>query len=194
MYTFKDFTALSSTELENVLYLRNQPFVREWMFNKNIITWEEHLNFIEGLKEDNSRLYLYVLRNNEFIGVYSVSEIIDQIGQGGFYITSDAIKKKLAFEFLYFCLKEVYENHASTLYGFEEMQNKNAYSLNRAFGFYKNLDQNESHLIEGIEHRYGELTKENFNQISVSVKIQKLIQFSADIDYKFHLNTNYNVT
>ena len=53
MYTFKNFTTLTFNEIENVLHLRNQSFIREWMFNNNIITWEEHIAFIKnfGIKE-----------------------------------------------------------------------------------------------------------------------------------------------
>ena len=73
MYTFKNFTTLASYEMKHVFHLRNHPSVQEWMFNKNIITWEEHITFIVNLKNDHSKIYFYVLRNNEFIGVYRMT-------------------------------------------------------------------------------------------------------------------------
>ena len=185
MYTFKNFTTLTFNEIENVLHLRNQSFIREWMFNNNIITWEEHIAFIKNLKNDSSKTYLYVMRDDEFIGVYSVNEIKNCSGQAGFYISMEARKQKLAFEFLYFCLDYIFQSTTiAKLYGFEAIDNTNAFTLNKLFGFYANIDQ---HLLKNDQEgfRYGELTQSQFNQLVSSNKIRRMLKFSNSIVYKF---------
>jgi len=185
MYSFKNFITLDSNEIKNVFNLRNQPFIREWMFNKKVITWEEHITFLDYLKNDTSKNYLYVLRNNEFIGVYSVNKIKNFSGQAGFYISMEARKQKLAFEFLYFCLEYIFQSTSiAKLYGLEAINNKNAFTLNKLFGFYADVDH---HLQknDGEDFRYGELTHNQFKEAVSSNKIRTMLKFSASINYKF---------
>jgi UDP-4-amino-4,6-dideoxy-N-acetyl-beta-L-altrosamine N-acetyltransferase len=56
----KNFINLSETEKKEVLKWRNHPEIRKWMYDKNEISLGKHLEFIEKLKKDNSKLYFKI--------------------------------------------------------------------------------------------------------------------------------------
>ena len=45
------------------------------MYSDEIISQEEHFNFIENLKKDNKNFYWIVYKDEEFIGVISLNDI-----------------------------------------------------------------------------------------------------------------------
>ena len=180
-YTFENFISISYSEHEDILKLRNDKSVRNWMFDKSKISINNHIDFISNLKTDKTKLYLMVKRNNEFIGVYSLVGISNFSGQGGFYISETAKKKKLAVEFLFYCFEFVF-NHTeiNMIYGSEAIDNKNAFSLNRLFGFYDIVGRKIVYKNE-YEYRYGELHEEDYKKIRLSSKLNKLIKYSVKI-------------
>lgn len=179
LYTFHNFTDLDPTQKQEIFDLRNHEFVRKWMFNDSPISWTEHLRFIDDLKGDNSKIYYFVKRKTKFIGVYSLVNIKEKSGQGGFYLTLGGRKKKLAVEFLFYTIKFIFNNtDIEKIYGSEDVLNKNAFSLNRLFGFYA---KNKDNIIEkfGSKYRYGEVEKDDFFKTIQSKRIQGLIEFSS---------------
>jgi len=60
-YIYKNYTALNDEEKKIALDFRNKN--REWMINKNIISLDEHLKWIESLKENKTTLYYLVFKN-----------------------------------------------------------------------------------------------------------------------------------
>ncbi len=56
---YTKFQDLSLEEKKEVLEWRNHPEIRKWMYNKEEITLENHLKFIENLKNSN-KIYLKV--------------------------------------------------------------------------------------------------------------------------------------
>jgi len=62
-----NFLNLSSEEREMVLNWRNHDNVRKWMYSDNIISLNEHINFIDQLAEDTSNYY-WVVKNKD--GIY----------------------------------------------------------------------------------------------------------------------------
>ena len=55
-----NFVNLSLEEKKMILGWRNHDMVRIWMYSSHIISFEEHLSFIEGLKNDNKNFYWLV--------------------------------------------------------------------------------------------------------------------------------------
>ena len=109
MYTFINFNKINDFEKMQVFVLRNNASVRKWMFNSENISWNQHNKFFEKLVNDKTKQYFYVERNNLFIGVYSIINIKNSSGQGGFYISSEAVKKKLAVEFIFYSIKYIFQ-------------------------------------------------------------------------------------
>ena len=67
-FTFKDYAILSLPESQLIWHGRNRKEVREWMTNANIITWDEHLQYMKTLKTRQDRIYYAVLKDDLIIG------------------------------------------------------------------------------------------------------------------------------
>jgi len=70
-----NFTDLTLDEKKMVLSWRNHPDVKKWMYNNNDITIENHLSFIENLKDSKDKEYFTVKQDNEYIGVIDFTGI-----------------------------------------------------------------------------------------------------------------------
>ena len=62
-----NFLNLSSEEREMVLNWRNHEDIRKWMYSDNIISLNEHINFIDQLVENTNNFY-WVVKNKD--GIY----------------------------------------------------------------------------------------------------------------------------
>ena len=183
MYTFHNFNNINNTQKKQVLNLRNKPHIREWMFDSQVISWDQHIDFCKDLKSDQTKMYFFVMRNDCFIGVYSITEIENYVGQGGFYISAEAAHKKLAVEFIFHSIKYIFEfTNIKTIYGLEDINNKNVFTINRLFGFYDRY-KDSIREVKGVSYRYGELMNINFNSISRSAKVDALMKYSKTIIY-----------
>lgn len=112
----KNFINLTPDEKEMVRQWRNDSEVRKWMYTDHIIPQAEHNDFIESLKDDNSK-YFWLVRSKDnddlgvisflrvdfknkaaYFGIYGNPET-KVLGLGRLF---DRIAKKLAFDILNF--------------------------------------------------------------------------------------------
>ena len=70
-----NFIDLSYDEKVEILSWRNHPYIRKWMFDKEIISLEDHLFYIDLLKEKKDRVYFAVKQYGQFVGVISFTSI-----------------------------------------------------------------------------------------------------------------------
>jgi len=70
-----DFTNLSLKERDMVLLWRNHENVRKWMLDKNLISQQQHVNFIKNLKSLTDRVYFLVKKDDIAIGVIDFTKI-----------------------------------------------------------------------------------------------------------------------
>jgi len=70
-----NFIDMSLEEKKMVLSWRNHPDIKQWMYNSNDIPLENHLSFIETLKNCAEKLYFLVKQNNNYIGVIDFTNI-----------------------------------------------------------------------------------------------------------------------
>ena len=133
MYENINFIDLNEKQIRLVLSWRNNPVIKKWMFTKDDISFEAHLDFIESLKTNNQKDYFLVKQKDEYLGV------IDLNGSFlGIYANPDKKKVgdillneiiKFAFETKKIkCLKaEVYKinSSATKLYNRFEKKKKN---------------------------------------------------------------------
>lgn len=68
--TLHDFINLSDSMMMRVLDMRNHPQVREQMHNPELISKENHLNFINSLKNSDKK-YFVIERQNKLVGTIS---------------------------------------------------------------------------------------------------------------------------
>ncbi|MDQ7822514.1 MAG: UDP-4-amino-4,6-dideoxy-N-acetyl-beta-L-altrosamine N-acetyltransferase [Candidatus Eremiobacteraeota bacterium] len=71
-----NFIHLKVQEREMVLNWRNNEVIRKWMYNSEIISMKEHLEFLAGLKSsDHMHYWLVWTRESGYIGVISLNKI-----------------------------------------------------------------------------------------------------------------------
>ncbi|WP_181566333.1 UDP-4-amino-4,6-dideoxy-N-acetyl-beta-L-altrosamine N-acetyltransferase [Helicobacter monodelphidis] len=71
----KHFTALSEEESEAVRSWRNHQEVRAFMYQQHITSKEEHQRFVKGLHNNLEKGYWAVFKENEGLGVISLTRI-----------------------------------------------------------------------------------------------------------------------
>lgn len=71
-----NFVELSLDDKKMILEWRNHPDIKKWMYNQEDIKLDDHLSFIESLKQRDDKLYFLVKQNNENIGVIDFIQII----------------------------------------------------------------------------------------------------------------------
>ena len=71
----KNFVELSNNEKLMVLSWRNDKSIRKWMYDSQIISENNHLNFIDNLINDKNNIYFLVCKNDQNIGVIYFNEI-----------------------------------------------------------------------------------------------------------------------
>lgn len=80
----KNFTELNDFEKEFILRHRNDPSIAKFM-KTNYISYEEHLNFIQNLKNDCTKRYFLVYKNDQAIGVIDFINITINSCEFGLY-------------------------------------------------------------------------------------------------------------
>lgn len=135
-FTFKNFVMLTLEEKLKILEWRNSDKVRQVMVNKEIITENDHLKFIESLKErDDCYYWLVKNKNGDDIGVLDVIHIdeVNDVGEIGYYLNPLLIGMGLEFvvecEFFVYGVVELGNNIATV-----DVDNKAALLLNSYLG------------------------------------------------------------
>jgi UDP-4-amino-4,6-dideoxy-N-acetyl-beta-L-altrosamine N-acetyltransferase len=72
--TFINYIQLSESDLLTILDYRNHITVRQMSHNNVDITIEEHFEFIEKLKTDDTDFYFAIKKNNKIIGSVSLTK------------------------------------------------------------------------------------------------------------------------
>ncbi|CAA6799664.1 MAG: UDP-4-amino-4, 6-dideoxy-N-acetyl-beta-L-altrosamine N-acetyltransferase [uncultured Sulfurovum sp.] len=70
-----DFYKLTEEDKNLILDWRNHKDIRQWMHTSEILSRENHLNFIESLKKSKDKRYFLVLDNQKKIGVIYFTSI-----------------------------------------------------------------------------------------------------------------------
>lgn len=80
-----DFTTLDTQRLTTVLAWRNHSDIRRWMLSEDEISLENHLQFVESLKNRVDKRYFLVQREGEPIGVIDFTDITQNSAEIGIY-------------------------------------------------------------------------------------------------------------
>ncbi|HZF70566.1 UDP-2,4-diacetamido-2,4,6-trideoxy-beta-L-altropyranose hydrolase [Sulfuricurvum sp.] len=83
------FTELNDAEKEMILAWRNHPDIRMWMLTSNEISLDEHLRFIESLKNRSDKRYFLVRQANDYLGVVDLTDITLTSAEIGIYANPD---------------------------------------------------------------------------------------------------------
>jgi UDP-4-amino-4,6-dideoxy-N-acetyl-beta-L-altrosamine N-acetyltransferase len=180
-YQFLNFICLDNDEKQMILSWRNDERIRKWMYNTNIITIENHLSFIANLKDNQAKKYWLVQRNNRKIGVMSIVNIENKVGEWGYYMAPEWHEANLSVEFYNYSLMYLFEvEEMNKLYGYERIGNKNANSLNNLFFFEKKLSTKNMDGTE-LSFLYRELTRDTWNmKVKNNDRIKKFLDFTSN--------------
>ena len=178
-YCFKNFTSLNEAEIQLVWEWRNHIEIRKWMYNDNVIPIEKHIQFINGLKDNQTKQYWLVQRRNIAIGVMSVVDIKEKSGEWGYYIAPEFHEKNMGVELYYYSLDYLFNiMRMERLYGYALTKNIAANSLNDLFEFDKELITKEI-CGNSYDFYFRNLTKEKFfGKVRNDLKILKLLDFT----------------
>ncbi len=142
---FINFIDLTADQKKVLLDLRNHPEVRKWMYNSNLISLENHLIYIDSLKDEETKKYFLVETDKQTIGViyFTKIDLVQKSSEFGLYanlfdkqsnIGNTLMRLVISYAFNDLKLKslnlEVFENNerAITLYnrfGFKQVCQKN---------------------------------------------------------------------
>ena len=159
-YSFRNFIHLDNEQVKQVLEWRNNPQIRQYMYNKEEIPLEGHLTFVKGLVNRIDVAYWLVYRKNEPIGVVNLIDIDEELERAelGYYMIPSRMSSGLGVEFVYHLLLFSFnEIHVKQLIGAIDTKNKNALLVDEYMGFV--LGETKS-LSEESDARYIEWTLE----------------------------------
>ncbi|WP_294915580.1 UDP-4-amino-4,6-dideoxy-N-acetyl-beta-L-altrosamine N-acetyltransferase [Sulfuricurvum sp. PD_MW2] len=80
-----DFTTLDKEMLTTVLAWRNHSDIRHWMLSDDEISMQNHLQFVESLKNRADKRYFLVQREDAYIGVIDFTDITQNSAEIGIY-------------------------------------------------------------------------------------------------------------
>lgn len=189
-YEFLNFVDLTFPEKQIILDWLNHIEIRKWGYNKNIVSIEEHLSFIESLRTNEHKKYWAVRADNKFIGVSSIVNINNNIGEWGYYLAPELHEENIGLEFCYNCLKHLFYNIGlDKVVGYVMCINDKAVAINNFLGFtetYKivninNVDYNFFY-IELLKKDFEKPIKLNQEQKINSLSISKIV-FDTVKDY-----------
>lgn len=162
-YTFRNFISLTEEEKIKVWNWRNEESIRRFMYNKELIPFENHLKFLEGLKNREDVYYWLVERDGEIVGVTNLTSVDLQQSRAelGYYMVPEMQKKGIGIDFAYnnfvfaFCAVGV-----ETLFGGIDKRNINAVTLDSYLGC--KLNQEDLDNLDSIEYIRWEVKQKEF--------------------------------
>lgn len=88
-YDIRNYINLSDTEKRTVWECRNSEDVRKWMTSSGLISWEDHLSFVERLGKIDNKFYWGVFSDRGFLAGISLVDYHDGSGNPGIFLNPD---------------------------------------------------------------------------------------------------------
>lgn len=84
-----DFTKISEGQRRKILLWRNNDNIRKWMYTSNVITYDEHIKFIDNLRVNKDKIYFLITKGSEDIGVINFAKKDGEALYFGLYANPD---------------------------------------------------------------------------------------------------------
>ncbi len=162
-YSFRNFIALTEKEKEKVWEWRNDESIRRFMYNKDIIPYNNHLAFLEGLSKREDVYYWLVEKNGEIVGVTNLTsvDLNNSRAELGYYMIPKMQKKGIGIEFAFYNFVFAFsEIGVETLFGGIDKRNYSALTLDSYLGC--KLNQEDLDNLDTIEYIRWEVKQMNF--------------------------------
>lgn len=126
---------LNHSQSHVVLETRNDEKIRYLMINQNIISYEEHINFINSIPDSNKN-YFAIFDGKHYLGSINIHKNNNQTAEWGLYLNPNQIGsgKGVLLELIALDLFLLIYNH-SEITGLVKVENQSAMSMHRRFGF-----------------------------------------------------------
>lgn len=85
-YSIYNYTELNPDQIIAVWHGRNNPDVRSYMSNKDLIPYDVHIKFIQSLLNREDKKYYAIFKDADFVGCYEYYDIIGKTAERGLYI------------------------------------------------------------------------------------------------------------
>ena len=84
-YEVINYVDCTREQLLEILRMRNLDAIRLWMTNPEVISEENHFNFVERLKGNTDRLYYAIYRNGILVGTYNLTKEKEGVWERGIF-------------------------------------------------------------------------------------------------------------
>ena len=91
-----NYTDLKEDESRQVWQTRNLPQIRQWMFNSEPFSLEEHSLFVESLAKRTDKLYMAFFKGEQLVASYDFIDIHDGQAECGLYLHPEYEGKGIA--------------------------------------------------------------------------------------------------
>lgn len=178
-YAYKNFVILSDEEKKLVWAWRNDARIRAWMTNGEELPLENHLKFIESLKNRMDKVYWLVLKDGQPMGVFDIIDIDEEKAETepGYYLRPDLLDSGEGMFFNF--------NFRSFLYnvlGFErvkgniKMGNDRALTMSSFFG----VKPIGVEMLPDGEHLIMRGKKEDFPQLTEIQLLKEFVRYARN--------------
>jgi pseudaminic acid biosynthesis N-acetyl transferase len=181
LYSYKNFVTLNKRQIDSVWEWRNHPDIRKYMYNSDIISYENHLRFLEALFEREDVAYWLVAKGEQVVGVTNLTSIDLKTSRAelGYYIIPDMLNSGIGLEFAYTNMLFAFSYiGCDSLFGGIDKRNINAIMLDSYLGC--QLDSEDVENINNISYIRWILSsvdffgnKDNLNDIRQFVRYMK---------------------
>ncbi len=83
MYKVINYIDCSIEQHREILRLRNLDIIRKWMVNQEIISEDDHLNFVNGLRNRTDRKFFAVYKDDVLVGTYNLTQEYEGVWERG---------------------------------------------------------------------------------------------------------------
>ncbi|MBD3799583.1 MAG: UDP-4-amino-4,6-dideoxy-N-acetyl-beta-L-altrosamine N-acetyltransferase [Epsilonproteobacteria bacterium] len=180
---FKNFIKLTRVEHKDILNIRNSEYVRNNMKSRSIIKFEDHLNWINKLKQDNSNIYYAISFGDEIVGAIYITDIDYNQNKStwGLYFKRN-INPLILSVSTYCIIDKVFNELNLSILNLEVNKNNiSAYNFNLSFGF--KVYQNKLEMDE--EYFLMRMTKDFWNKNKEHGPLKFLYKKIQNINIKF---------
>ncbi len=83
MYKILNYIDCNIEQHREILRMRNLDAIRKWMVNQELISEDDHLNFVNGLRNQTDRKYYAVYKDDILVGTYNLTKKSEGVWERG---------------------------------------------------------------------------------------------------------------
>lgn len=168
-----NFIDLTEAEALDVLRWRNHPQIRACMYQKEAISKEQHLNFIQSLSKEEKRFYWVLKQDGKALGVIDIVDYQAEKSEWGFYLNPDFFGKGKSINLLFHGLNFLFTTlQFQNLYGYCHYKNTKALLFHDLFHIH-HQGYNRLELGEGQSDWYSHriITAKNWKKQNLTLPL-----------------------